>query len=272
MFVYPAITLSALLLYLTDKINSGIFSGLLIVFYLISLSISKKITPTYRLLSGIVPEINVLYGELNWFEKESFQSKTLVDLQKQNKHGGSKGASEEILELKNILNRFDVRLNVFAFVLLNTFLLWDLWQIKALEKWKQHNKPIVPRWFDCIAQIETTNSLATLAFNHPGWCFPTIVDEHFTLTAEAAGHPLIAENNRVNNSFNIAGVAKIGLITGSNMAGKSTFLRSIGINIILAFAGSSVCAKAFNVSPVYLISSMRITDNLAENTSTFTQN
>ena len=75
--------------------------------------------PTYR-LSGIVPEINVLYGELNWFEK-AFKSKTLVDLQKQNKHGGSKGASEEILELKNILNRFDVRLNVFAFVLLNTF-------------------------------------------------------------------------------------------------------------------------------------------------------
>lgn len=269
LYAYPVVTLSSVFLYLNDTISTGIFSALVLIFYVISLSISKKVTPTYNLLSKVVSEINVLYAALNWFEKETFESKTLTDLQRQNKHDGNTGASQEIRQLKNILNRFDVRLNVFAFVLLNTFLLWDLWQIKTLEKWKQANKSIMPYWFDCIAQIETINSLATVAFNHPGWCFPVIANKHFTLSGDAIGHPLIQDNVRVNNSFSIGGTAKIDLITGSNMAGKSTFLRSIGINMILAFAGAPVCAKAFVVSPVRLISSMRVTDNLAENTSTF---
>lgn len=269
LYVYPVVTLSSVFLYLNDTVSTGIFSALVLIFYMISLSISKKITPTYDLLSQVVSEINVLYAALSWFEKETFKSKMLIDIQRQNKHDGNTDASQQILQLKNILNRFDVRLNVFAFILLNTFLLWDLWQIKALEKWKLHNKSIVPGWFDCIAQIEMINSLATVAFNHPDWCFPIIADEHFTLSGDAIGHPLIPENVRVNNNFSIAGVAKIDLITGSNMAGKSTFLRSAGINMILAFAGAPVCAMAFVVSPVRLISSMRVTDNLAENTSTF---
>ena len=267
-FVYPFITLSALFFYFFNIINGAIFSLLVFVFYLFSLSVSKKITSTYHLLSNIVPEISILHKQLNWFEQEAFQSKLLTALQQKIQHDHIK-ASKEIAHLKSILNRFDVRLNVFAFIILNTFLLWDLHQMLALKKWKAQNKKLVPKWFDCIAEIEVLNSFAALSFNHPQWCYPIIADEHFTLQGEEIGHPLIPEQQRVNNSFSVSGTARVDLITGSNMAGKSTFLRSLGINMILAYAGAPVCSKSFTVSISRLMSSMRVTDNLAENTSTF---
>ena len=267
-YVYPLITLSSFGFYLFNIINTTIFSVLVFGFYIFGLSISKNITSTYNLLSKVVPEIDVLYKQMNWFEKETFSSTLMNSLQNTIKHDNIK-ASDEILNLKNILNRFDVRLNVFAFLILNTFLLWDLHQMMALKKWKAQNQTLVPKWFNAIAEIEVVNTFATLSFNHPEWCYPAIADEHFTLKAEDVGHPLIPEQQRVNNSFGIEGGARVDLITGSNMAGKSTFLRSLGINMILAYAGAPVCAKNFTVSISKLMSSMRVTDNLAENTSTF---
>lgn len=269
LYIFPVITLGSVYLYFFDFITGGILSLLFLIFYGVSLSFSKKITPTYNLLSKIVNEISVLYKELLWFEKEKFQSILLNKIQQGIKHDLNTRASAEILNLKKILNRFDVRLNVFAFIIVNTFFLWDLRQIIALKKWKKENATIVPKWFNAIASIEVINSFGILYFNHPYWCFPVIAEEHFTLSGEEIGHPLIPEAQRVNNSFHLEGFAKIDLITGSNMAGKSTFLRSIGVNMILAFAGAPVCAKQFTVSIVNLLSSMRVTDNLAENTSTF---
>lgn len=267
-YVYAVITVSTVFLYLFDFINAGLFSLMTFAFLCVSIIISKNITETYNLLSKIESEISVLYNQLNWFESETFQSTFWKMTQEEISHNNIK-ASNEILQLKRILNRFDVRLNVFAFILLNTFLLWDLHQLLALKKWKAQNKELVPKWFTAIAEIEVASTFAALAFNHQHWCFPAITDEHFCLSGEEIGHPLIPEEQRVNNSFSIAGTAKVDLITGSNMAGKSTFLRSLGINIILAYTGSPVCAKNFTVSISRLMSSMRITDNLAENTSTF---
>jgi DNA mismatch repair ATPase MutS len=120
-----------------------------------------------------------------------------------------------------------------------------------------------------IAEMEAVNSLATIHFNQPLWCLPTFTEVHFTFIGKAVGHPLIPANERVDNSFIQQGIAKIALITGSNMAGKSTFLRSLGVNIVLAQMGAPVCAQKLELSPVQLMSSMRIADNLAENTSTF---
>lgn len=268
LYIYPVITLGAFYLYLSDIIRTPIFSLLVFIFYIFSLFISKNITSTYNLLSKVVPEISVLYKQLNWFEQEIFKGKLLLNAQEQIKHNDIK-AAKEIARLKDILNRFDVRLNVFAFIILNTFILWDLRQMMALKKWKEQNKSIVPHWFEAIANIEVISTIATLAFNHPQWTYPQITDIHFTLSGEEIGHPLIPEQQRVNNSFGISGMAKVDLITGSNMAGKSTFLRSLGINMILAYTGAPVCAKSFTLSISKLMSSMRITDNLAENTSTF---
>jgi hypothetical protein len=135
LYIYPFITLGCFFLFLIDVIPTPAFSLLLLVFFGISFLISGKIQKTYTLLSQLVPVVSTLYKQLNWFEKEKFEDVFLSSLQ----HPGSPGntASSSIKSLQNILERFDVRLNVFAFFILNTFLLWDLWQITALNKWEK---------------------------------------------------------------------------------------------------------------------------------------
>ena len=139
----------------------------------------------------------------------------------------------------------------------------------ALNGWRKGFKSLLPKWFEAVAEIELLHSLSTLHFNQPAWCFPQFSSHLFILHGSAIGHPLLRNEQRVNNDFDLQGLAKIALITGSNMAGKSTFLRSLGVNIVLAQTGAPVCAASFVLSPAQLLSSMRIADNLAENTSTF---
>jgi DNA mismatch repair ATPase MutS len=120
-----------------------------------------------------------------------------------------------------------------------------------------------------MAEIEVLSSMANLAYNNPGWAMPAIVDEYFILKAKNAGHPLIPEKRRITNTFEINEAGQVLLVTGSNMAGKSTFLRTCGINSVLAFSGAPVCADAFSISLVQVLSSMRISDSLEDNTSSF---
>jgi hypothetical protein len=268
-YVYPVITLSCFYLFLDDVLPASIFSLLLLIFFVTGLLIGSRIQKVYHLLSKLEPVVAALYKQVNWFEYEKFASELLVNLQQSLRNRDGKQTSSAIKELQNILNRFDVRLNVIGFFILNTFFLWDLWQMIALNKWKSVNKNLVSSWFNAIAQIEVTGSFAVLSFNNPGWCFPLIAEEHFTLNGEQIAHPLIVKKQSVSNDFSVKGISKIDLITGSNMAGKSTFLRSIGVNMILAYAGCCVCAKSFTVSIATIMSTMRIEDNLAENTSTF---
>jgi DNA mismatch repair ATPase MutS len=117
--------------------------------------------------------------------------------------------------------------------------------------------------------MEVLNSVSNFAFNNPGFTFPVFEESHFSLEAKNMGHPLIPAARRINNDINIDHLSEIMLVTGSNMAGKSTYLRSVGVNVILAMCGAPVCASTFRLSPVQVISSMRIADNLAESTSTF---
>ncbi|HEX5153370.1 MAG TPA: hypothetical protein VFW07_18090 [Parafilimonas sp.] len=267
LYIYPVITLGCFFLFLIDIISMPAFSLLLLIFFGIAFLISGKIQKTYTLLSQLVPVVSTFYKQLNWFEKEKFEDVFLISLQHPDSPGRT--ASASMRSLQKILERFDVRLNVFAFFILNTFLLWDLWQITALNKWKKNNKASATNWFDVIAEVEVAGSFAVLHFNNPGWNFPVIADAHFTLAGKDIGHPLISKQQCVNNDFALKGTAKVDLVTGSNMAGKSTFLRSLGVNMVLAYAGSCVCAEGFTVSIAQLMSSMRIEDNLAENTSTF---
>ena len=265
--IYPVITVSSLAAYAAGFIPSAAFTLLVFCYYIISLLISRKVSATYQQLSKIVNEVSTLQQTLQHFESLSCTSHLLATLQNQTQLNGK--ASDHILHLKQILNRFDYRLNVFVFIFLNSFLLWDLRQVLDLNKWKDRNTNEVEKWFEVIANIEVINVISTLAYNHPDWIFPEIADERFTLNTTNLGHPLIPATRRVNNSFSTEGTPKVSIVTGSNMAGKSTFLRSVGVNLVLAQIGAPVCAKSFLFSPVQLCTSMRIADNLAENTSTF---
>jgi DNA mismatch repair ATPase MutS len=241
---------------------------LFIAYFFIALNFSRKATKANLPLSGIVNEVETLYGLIFVIEDKTFHTPLMNRLQQSVKAKHQK-AAVQIQKLKEVLNRFDLRLNWIAFIFLNSFLLWDVRQVRALNSWRSKNKLTLPKWYHLIAEVEVLNSLATLHFNKPDWAFPRYRNEHFTLEGYALGHPLLPHSKRISSDFTLKGTAKIALITGSNMAGKSTFLRSLGVNIILAQMGAPVCAESLVLSPVQLISSMRIADNLAENTSTF---
>lgn len=267
-WIYTVITLSTAAATIFGYIPSGIFLFLFGVYFSVSLFLSRNTIKPYIHLSRIVDEISVLEKIISWIETKNFDA-ALLNRLKQEITTNNESASVQIKELKSILDKFDLRLNLVGPLFLNSFLLWDVRQMMALNEWRRKNRNVVPKLFEVISEMEVLNSLATLHFNHPDWCFPTIASEHFSFESEGLGHPLIPQAERVNNSFTVNKHTLISLVTGSNMAGKSTFLRSICVNIVLAQMGASVCAKSFTASPVRLMTSMRISDNLAENTSTF---
>lgn len=268
-FVFPVLTMLSVFLYIINILPSGVFWLFVFVCYLISFFISSRINETYKILSNVSGEIKTLQRQLETIEKQTFTSAKLLHFQQLLRNANGTATVTEIKKLYNILNRFDVRLNHFLFFFLNTFLLWDLQQLLALNKWKLHNQQSVLNWFDVIAEVEKSNSLAVLYCNHPAWCMPVITDDFFTINVIKLGHPLLPEEDRVDNNFSLQGKSKIAVVTGSNMGGKSTFLRSVGANTVLALMGAPVCAESFAISVVKLMTSMRVADNLAESTSTF---
>jgi hypothetical protein len=266
--LYSTIACGIALAAFLDLIPGGVFSLCFIIFIIFSSAVGKKATPTSAQLSGIVTELETLQQVLKSLEQPQYKSPLLAQLQQ--KIGiGAAPASAEIRRLKKILNRFDLRLNVFLFIFLNSFLLWDVRNMRALNAWRHKNKAAAMDWFYVAGHFEVVISLATLRFNKPGWAQPTFTPHYFSFHATAIGHPLIKETSRVTSDFSLEGKGHVALITGSNMAGKSTFLRSLGVNTVLAQMGAVVCARSLQLSPVQLLSSMRIADNLAENTSTF---
>lgn len=268
LMVYPVIPLTFTALCIAEIISASQLVSILFLLIILTSMFVKPITAIHAHVSRIIPEINALQLQLSHIESQQWQAPALQQVQQLIQSSQHK-ASKELLLLKNILNRFDFRLNVMVIPLLNAFLMWDIRQVVALQQWKQRNKEVVAGWYEAIAQMEVYNTLATLRFNHPEWSMPVLASDYFTFEADELGHPLIPADKRINNSCRIGGTGQIMLITGSNMAGKSTFLRSMGVNTILAMMGAPVCAKRFTISPVHLVTSMRIADNLAENTSTF---
>ncbi len=268
-FLLPALSIACLVLYLDDMIPEGPFYTLMLMFLAISLGISKKIMPAWTKLGKITAELETLSDSIGLVEKHSFKSPLLQQLKRTFSPANDQPASSNIRALKKILDRLDYRLNPIVFIPLSIFLCWDLQQIFALEKWKKKNQGQLGDWFSALAQLEALSTLGSISFNHPEWCFVELSTEEGILKAEEMGHPLIPPVKRINNSFSTTGINKISLITGSNMAGKSTFLRSTGINIVLAMMGAPVCAKSFTLFPMKVMSSMRISDNLEESTSTF---
>ncbi|MBS1495576.1 MAG: hypothetical protein JSU03_10690 [Bacteroidetes bacterium] len=267
-YVLPAIIAGVSVAAYFDAVPMQLFYAILLLYAIIAFQIDKYVSPIHEQLSKMVNELNTLSKTIKAIESENFQSPLLTQIQQQYAAGDTK-ASYKLSRLKKILDRLDLRYNIVISAPLNIFLLWNLQQVLDLEKWKRQYAGDSLLWFHHIGIFEALNSFTTLHFNNPQWVFPGFKEPHFFIEANNLGHPLINKNKRVNNFININNKAEIMLVTGSNMAGKSTYLRSVGINVILAMAGAPVCADVFNLSPVQLISSMRIADNLEESTSTF---
>ncbi len=227
---------------------------------------ATKVNETHNRTTHAEKMLSFYASLIQHIEDEPFESPKLNAL-KNNFDIQSNKASSSIQQLSNIISQLNVRHNAFA-VLLNLAGLWDLHWVNKLEKWKATNKTYLPKWFAALQQFEAINSLATLHYNNPNWAFPVIVRNN-QLNSLQLGHPLIPISKRVSNDFAIPTQAHIKLITGSNMAGKSTFLRTVGVNIILAMCGSVVCAEELSLPILQVYTSMRTQDALHESTSSF---
>ncbi len=178
-------------------------------------------------------------------------------------------ADQQINKLSRLANLLDQRLNVLVNILLNSFLLYDVQCLFSLEKWKKANKNELAGWIDCVGHVECLVSLATYAFNHEVNSYPTLQGNGICIEAKGVYHPLIPIESNVANDVSIGKPEKLLLITGSNMSGKTTYLRTVGINILMARCGLPVCARSFSFTPLHIHTSIRISDSLQEHTSYF---
>ena len=267
-FLLPAIILSVIILYMYDFVSISVLLLTLLIFSIIAYQINKYVRPVHEKLTNVADELETLGKSISHLENEKFECPLLIKCQLVFKEK-IPATSEEIKALKKILDRLDLRYNLVLSLPLNLLLLWNLQQILDLEKWKRSQRNNLVLWFGALAEFEALSSLAILRFNQPQWAFPEIGAPYFFIKGKEIGHPLIPESKRINNFIDVPGNGQLMLVTGSNMAGKSTYLRSIGVNVVLAMAGAPVCASEFTVSHVEVMSSMRITDNLEESTSTF---
>ena len=200
-------------------------------------------------------------------ENEVFTS-TLITNIKEELSSGDQSAFAEIKKLSKIMEAFDYRLNMIMGFLLNIFFLWDIRQIIRLEKWKTKNSINLHSWFEKLSTIDELNSFAGFNYSFQLSEFPKFSAE-YKLEAINAKHPFISGDNNVGNPINISGWKQFNVITGANMAGKSTYLRTVGVNLVLAMTGSAVMADKFVFKPVEIITGIKTSDSLQDGESYF---
>ena len=200
-------------------------------------------------------------------EEQEFTSVYLKKEQDKVKSQKAK-ASAVIEQFSKMLGILDQRSNMLVGVFINSFFLSDLRQSYRIERWIALNADEVANWFEVIAFFDAQNSLANFSFNHPDYAFAEIKKGKHTLTAKALAHPLIDPKKAVANDFDIDS-EQFFIITGANMAGKSTFLRTVSLSIVMSNAGLPICAKEAVYDPIKLITSMRTSDSLTDDESYF---
>jgi len=223
--------------------------------------IHKSLTRKYNFLSS-------MNGLLKTFENESFSSPVMKEI-KQNISGKKLSASVSVKKLERLIQAFDSRNNMVVGFILNGLLLWDYLCILRLERWKSEYRSLFPLWLEMLGQVDAYISLGNYTFNNPDFAFPEISDNDEMFSATDLGHQLIEMNKRVTNNFSLGKKGTVCIISGANMAGKSTFLRTVAINYILAMTGAPVCASGMRFIPGKVFTSMRTTDSLSNNESYF---
>jgi hypothetical protein len=272
--IYLVISLALPFLFISCLITAFFIPGLVnlavILFFLQLVIIGLRVQHTnseHALIGKRLEVLKKYYHLLSEIEKVNFKSKVLKAISA-DLISGEYSAARSINDLTKIVSAFDLRLNLLAAIFLEGFFLWDIRCMIKLEKWKTQQGHHLNRWLDSIAEYDAMVSLSTLSFNHPDFIYPEISEKDILLSKNL-GHVLIPENQRVCNDLSISGKDNFIIITGANMAGKSTFLRTVATNMVLAMAGAPVCADEFIFKPIKIFSSMRTSDSLNKNESYF---
>ena len=265
--VFPPISLI-----LIGLISFGILPfAILAVWFFVGLIISgsqvKKTSFIYNKSSKAKETFKQYYQLLNEIENQSYSSELLKEKQ-QNLSSETQKASVVFHKFSKILDSFDQRNNIVIAVFGNAFFLWDIQNGVKVEKWISKYHHTVEKWFEVIAFFDAQNTLANFSYNHPAFVFPEINNASNIIEASALGHPLLNADKRIDNDF-VINKEQFFIVTGANMAGKSTFLRTVSLTMVMANIGLPVCAKTIKYNPIKLITSMRTSDSLADDESYF---
>lgn len=222
----------------------------------------------YMVLDRQNNALKLVFELIGFIEKSETNSGSIANHKKQLVETK---AGEKVKLLNQLFNLLEARLNVVVTTLLNGLFLFDNWTAYRLNKWKKENASNIKDWIEIVGEFDALISLSTLSFNHQeDTCYPNLkLDSDKIIDAKNLQHPLINRNNRIGNDFVVQANNELFLVTGSNMAGKSTFLRAVGINMVLAQTGGVVFGNSMDYRPMNLFTSMRIFDSIQSGASTF---
>ncbi|OPJ65026.1 MutS family DNA mismatch repair protein [Clostridium oryzae] len=266
-YILPVLTIiTVLLVIFTERFTYGYI--ILVAFIdLIVLKIGEKErVDALSTVQKYKNEIKIYEKIITHIENENFESENIKNLKAKLIVKNEK-ASDIFNKLKSLANLVSDRYNLF-YIIINILLMWDYRSYENLIAWKKRYGMHISEWLEVIAEFEALGSLSNISFENAAWCYPKVGANNFRLKADKCGHPLLGEK-RVANDFIMSAPGEVVLITGSNMSGKSTFLRTLGINMLLAYCGAPVCAENFETAIMDIYTCMRISDNLSKNISSF---
>lgn len=219
-----------------------------------------------NMVYGLKKHLGAYGSLLRLIEHEQFNDEYMSGL-RQELYSGKESASESLKKLESIANAVDVKYSTVLYFILNVALLWDYHCVFALEEWKELYGGHIRDWLITVGRVEALSSLAVIGQMYPQWTYPTFTQTAMRFDAIGLGHPLIPYDSCVRNDFKIDRGTCV--ITGSNMSGKTTLLRTVGINLVLAYAGAPVFAQKLECAVMGIFTSMRVHDDLGSGISTF---
>lgn len=228
---------------------------------------SKKVGQLHDSVDKVVNTVSIYHNLLSEIENGRFESELMMEFQSRLRTGDEL-ASEASRKLAKLLSNMDQRYNWLSYLVLNILLQWDYRQARNVERWIARHEGMIGRWHDVLCKVDELCALATFAFNNPSYTFPKI-DGHVIIAASRMGHPLIDAKRCVRNDVGHMECGNFLVVTGANMAGKSTYLRTVGVNYLLALIGAPVCAIDMIFTPAHLFTGLRTTDSLNDNESYF---
>ena len=264
----PGINILLFTLGMFGVIPMSWFGLVFCTFTIASSNLIRKITRIQESYNKTLKMLSTYAHLIELADKQSMKSTLLVSLKQRFESNGKK-APEVLNLLAKDLDRLDLRNNLILYALLEGSMFWQLRQMLRIERWKQEYGTHLLQWLEALGKLDALCALGTFAFNHPEYTYPNLTDEPFVFQAKDMGHPLMPRQQCVVNDADIPQRPYFLIITGANMAGKSTYLRTIGCNYILACIGAPVCCSSLHVYPAHLMTSLRTSDSLANNESYF---
>ena len=264
--IFTVITWISILMCIKGILPLSFILLLLVINYVVVNILNSPMKEDIKFFESIKENISVYESILTMIDSEKFESSLLVKIKSELNCNGVI-CRNEMKKLNNILAWLGDSSKNMAYVMINVLFFSDIYIMKKLEKWRKQNGIYLKQWMDVLNEIDALNSIANIPFEHSSWVYPEICDTN-SIECIKISHPLIGEK-AVKNNFSLVDKEKTALITGSNMSGKSTFLRTIGINLLLAYIGAPVSAEKLSCGIMNIYTCMRTKDNLEENISSF---